>query len=491
MSSPVSTRVLILLRARLHARREGAGLPIAALLMQAFVTLVLCGIVHDFLPPFAYVLFALCVHGALIGVPLLGELGDLLVLDEAEDWVRAMPVTPFDVKGARLLHFLITLAVLSLGSLVPAALIAPLAAIGKLGLIAAGLGQALVLAALLLCVMVTLGGRAQALLVFVQTVLFIALIVGAVLGMSHVRELTGLFDPTPALATFPPAWFAAPFARGPLAVGWNAVAPLATLASLLLLVALPAPNRPVARKGATLLGAALTPFRKIARLIWVRRDERASFELVFDALPKEREFVLRSYPLIGIPLAFLLIGAGDSDKREGLLALLLFTPGTYLPILLAHVHISTSHAARWILDSAPIAPASIQNGVIKAVAVRFLLPLFSVLALLCWTYEGPAFALRLVPVAFLVSIFVMRQVYGSWKYEPPLSTAPEDLEAETSLFQTIATLGFILMFVALAAWRLVDTPLRAGVVFVILIVIEVASDRVQASRSTSAQPTLS
>jgi len=230
MSSPVSTRIRILLRARLQARREGTGLPVAALLMQAFVALVLCGIVRDFLPPFAYALFALCVHGALIGVPLLGELGDLLVLDEAEDWVRAMPVTAFDVKCARLLHFLITLAVLSLGSLVPAAVIAPLDWIGKLGLVAGGLGQALVLAALLLCVMVTLGGRVQALLVFVQTVLFIGLIVGAVLGMGHVRDLGDLFDPTPALAALPPAWFAAPFARGPLATGWSTAAPSRAMA---------------------------------------------------------------------------------------------------------------------------------------------------------------------------------------------------------------------------------------------------------------------
>jgi len=221
----------------------------------------------------------------------------------------------------------------------------------------------------------------------------------------------------------------------------------------------------------------------------VRRDERASFELVFDALPKEREFVLRSYPLIGIPLAFLLIGAGDSDKREGLLTLLLFTPGTYLPILLAHIHVSTSHAARWIMDSSPIAPASIRNGVKKAVVLRFILPLFFLLALLCWSYEGPAFTLRIVPVAFLVTILVMRQVYGSWKYEPPLSTAPEDIEAETSLFQTIATLGFILMFVALAAWRLMDTPLRAGIVFLALLALEVAADRLQASRSGSSVQT--
>ena len=255
------------------------------------------------------------------------------------------------------------------------------------------------------------------------------------------------------------------------------------------MIALPAPRRPVARSGTTLLGAALTPFRKIARLIWVRRDERASFELVFDALPKEREFVLRSYPLIGIPLAFLLVGAGDSDKREGLLTLLLFTPGTYLPILLAHIHVSTSHAARWILDSAPVAPASIQSGVMKAVAVRFILPLFFVLALLCWTYEGPAFTLRLVPVAFMVSILVMRQVYGSWKYEPPLSTAPEDLEAEAGLFQTIATLGFILMFVALAAWRLMDTPVRAATVFLTLLALEVAADRMHGSHAAPARPT--
>ncbi len=40
----------------------------------------------------------------------------------------------------------------------------------------------------------------------------------------------------------------------------------------------------------------------------MRKGERGTFDLVWDALPLEREFVLRTYPMFGIPLAFLVAG---------------------------------------------------------------------------------------------------------------------------------------------------------------------------------------
>jgi hypothetical protein len=472
-------RVRILLGARLGARREGAGLPIAALLMQAFVAATLCGLVRGALPPFAYALFALCVHAALVAIPLLGELGDLLVRDEADDWVRALPVTAADVKLARLAHLFLALVVLSLGSLVPAAALGVgLGALERLWIVVGGLGQALVLAAMLLLLLVTLGRRAQALLVLVQTALFVGVIVGGTVGLRHAGELARLEAPGAALALLPPAWFAAPLARAP-GLAWSVAAPAAAFLALLVLLTLPAPARPKARAGSPFLGRLLFPVRRLAARTWVRRDERAVFELVFDALPKEREFVLRTYPLLGVPLAFLLVGAQGEQAAEGagLLTLLLFTPGAYLPILLAHVPSSASHAARWLLDSAPVAPAAVRNGTLKALAVRFLLPLYLLLALLCWSLAGAGFALRLAPPAFLVALLVLRRLQATAVHAPPLSIPPDEVEAPQSMFQTMLGLGLILLFVALAAGRWIATLPAAAITSGALLAAELAGDR--------------
>ncbi len=117
-------RVGILLRARLSAGPRG-GLPIAALLAQALIAATFCGMVRDRLPPFAYGVFALSIMAALVAIPLIGELGWLLRRDEAEEFVTALPVRARELRLARTLHLLLLLGVLALGSLVPAAALAP------------------------------------------------------------------------------------------------------------------------------------------------------------------------------------------------------------------------------------------------------------------------------------------------------------------------------------------------------------------------------
>jgi ABC-2 type transport system permease protein len=475
-------RVRELLGARLAAQGKEARVPLAALTMQAFVAGVLCGLVRDALPPYGYALFALSVSGALVAIPLLGELGSLLLRDEADLWVRALPVAPRELRLARLLHLLLALGMLSLGSLVPAALLAD-ARVGLLAravLILAGLGQSLLLAAILLAIMATLRGRAQALLVLVQTALFVGIVVGATTGLRHIGAWSAMQAPqSGAWALFPPAWFAAPLAEGPLSPAWRWAALLATAAALLVLVLQPSPPAGAARSGEPLLGRALYPLRALARLAWVRRDERGVFEWVFEALPKEREFVLRTYPLVGIPLAFLLVGArgADRERTEALLALLLFTPGTYLPILLAHVPVSASHSARWILDCAPIERAAVQNGALKAIAVRFVAPLYLLLGLLSCLYASPAFALRLAPLAFLVSLAVLRTLSMEWPLDPPLSTAPEDVEVRRDWFNVLLGLALVLTLVAIALHQWLDSPALAAALAVALIAAEFVQDR--------------
>jgi hypothetical protein len=77
-------RVTALLRARLRAQPHGSGLPVAALMLQGLISGVLCGLVSDALPPFAYGVFALSLCGALAALPLLGEFAGLLAADEAD-----------------------------------------------------------------------------------------------------------------------------------------------------------------------------------------------------------------------------------------------------------------------------------------------------------------------------------------------------------------------------------------------------------------------
>ena len=65
---------------------------------------------------------ALSISGALVALPLLGDLAPLLVADETGDWIRAQPIKPFELHLARTAHVAISLCVLALGALVPAAL---------------------------------------------------------------------------------------------------------------------------------------------------------------------------------------------------------------------------------------------------------------------------------------------------------------------------------------------------------------------------------
>ena len=183
--------------------------------------------------------------------------------------------------------------------------------------------------------------------------------------------------------------------------------------------------------------------------------------------------------MIGLPLAFLLVGARGEEGGEvqALLSLLLFTPGVYLPILLAHVPVSASHRARWILDGAPLTRAQIDNAALKAVAVRFLVPLYIVLGALTWKFCGAAFALRMVPVAYLATLTVVRQIYGGFGIEKPLSVAPEAIVAEQSWFNAMMVIALILTIVAVFAVKLLASPLVCIGTIAALLAMEWSQDR--------------
>jgi hypothetical protein len=479
----VLRRILVLLRARLAAQREGSALPVAPLLMLGFVSGLVCALVRDVTPPFAYGLVALSVAAALIAVPLLGDLGALLSADETGDWVRALPVRGLEIHMARALHLLIALAVLSTGVLAPAVAFAPseFDLVMRAKLFFAGQGQAIALAAALLVAQTILRGRAHAFLVALQTALFVLVLVGSVVGLElvpHMRDWTRP-DAVANSSFYPPAWFAAPLASGEMSALWRFAPIAASALALAAVLGVPAPPLSAANAGSTLLGALLTPLRRLLARFWVRGRERASYEWVFDALPKEREFVLRAYPLLAVPLGFLVLGAqGETQApKESLLALLLFIPGAYAPLLAAHTPGSNSHRARWILDTAPITRGEIENGVLKAVVARFVAPLYFVLVALGCLQGHWELTLRLAVPAFLCCVIALRATWRTFVVDAPLSTPHEQIYINNDWLGALAVVAVLLLLFALGATRYLTTWPASAVAIVALLAFERLLDR--------------
>jgi hypothetical protein len=486
-------RLLAVFRAGFEAQWGRGAWPAAPLVIHGSVSAVMCGLVRGALPPFAYALFVLSISAGLIVLPLLGDFGVLLRSDPAREWIEALPVTKFELRAARTLLLFLLLAALVLAAMIPAAFFAPpsMSIVARAMLVASGLGQALFLAAVLLTIQSALGERAEALLVILQTLLVAGIVMGLVGGLRWLPEIAKLESPSsiaPSLRAFPPTWFAAQVVASSIGIGWRVAAWIATATAISILVAVPLPPAPRARRTGGWLAFVLAPVRALATRVWVRKDERASFDLVFDALPLEREFVLRTYPMLGIPLAFLAAGAsGETGSgRDGLLAVLLFTPATYLPILLAHVPATASHRARWLLETAPIASATIANGALKAIAVRFLVPLYVMLFALTWSQVDLAFAVRIGFPGALVSLIALRRLYPMCVGDMPLSVAPSEIEAKLDWTSTLLGLGIVLTVAAVIAQKNIVTIPIGLAVSAVLIAIDLFLDQ-RASKAAEAE----
>ena len=160
--------------------------------------------------------------------------------------------------------------------------------------------------------------------------------------------------------------------------------------------------------------------------------------------------------MLGIPLAFLLLGVGDQPEleRDVLMSVLLFTPAAYLPVLLTHVPATRTPEAGWLLETAPVGPDAIANGALKAVVVRFLAPLFALLAGAAIVVSGAAFTARLLPSAVLVTLIAMRRLYPTCATAPPLSRATNRLETEGDLAKSMFAQSLLLPVLGILVWPL-------------------------------------
>jgi hypothetical protein len=480
----VWNRVLAVFRAGFEAQWRGGAWPVAPLIVHGSIAAVFALLVRDVLPPYAYAIVMLSLAMALLALPLLGDFGFLLRADPAREWVEALPVRAAELRIARTMLLLLLVMALASAALLPIALFAPsgTGVIGRVALFAAGAGQALFVAGMLLGLQSLLGQRAEALLVLFQTLLVGGIVVGCLIGLRLVPMLVHAHAPDVApswIAVLPPAWFATVLVDDAhLSAAWRAAPWIALAFATAVLFVAPQATASVGRRPGW-LAALLAPVRALLARTWVTRRERGSFDLVYDALPLEREFVLRAYPMIAIPLAMLFAGSRGASgiERDGLIAVLLFTPATYLPILLVHVPATASPDARWIIDGAPVQREEVDNGALKALAVRFLLPLYALLFAMAWSQAGPELALRLAPIGFLLSLLVMRRLYPVCVTDVPLSRPAGEIEARMDWTGILLGLGLVLTIVAIAALKLVTDAGRAVFVCAVLLFVEWLADR--------------
>ncbi len=99
------------------------------------------------------------------------------------------------------------------------------------------------------------------------------------------------------------------------------------------------------------------------------------------------------------------------------------------------------------------------------------------LGALAWKFCGLAFALRMVPVAYLATLTVVRQIYSGFGIEKPLSVAPDAIAAEQSWFNAMMVIALILTIVAVFAVKLLASPLICVGTIAALLAMEWSQDR--------------
>lgn len=460
--------------ARVHARAwSSGGHALSGGAAQALFALALGALVSDRLGPLPFFLFTGSVAWGLMTAALAGDVGYRLRHDQGLDWSAALPSTDFERRAGRALALFGWVAFQTAVTIGPGALLVEgLAPVERLGWLALGLLSNLTFSAALFALQTLLLARLPGLWIALQSALIAGLLAGAVLFLPRTVQLAGLERwsdlATTAWIAWPVSWFAAPLASDAGFLLWLLPAACASIATAVWL-SLPA-GEEKARHGRSLLDTLVAPLAAWTRRTWVAPAERAGFDLVLRALPAEREVALRALPLLGVPLAFLWfgdtagggVGRAAEQQREGLLALILFTPAVYLPVLMAYITASASDRARWMLDLAPLPPEALHGGAFKAVVVRYVVPLYALLVPLAFTQTDGAFVLRIAPLAFAVTVLACRALYASSVDDWPLSRPPADVEAPMQLGGTLLGLGVGLAVLAVVVVTQVPTAGALG-----------------------------
>lgn len=192
---------------------------------------------------------------------------------------------------------------------------------------------------------------------------------------------------------------------------------------------------------------------------WITNSplERAAFSLVTYAFARDRKLKLKIYPAIGVFLIIAVVFILQANKKNDLplMEYLAQLRGTekhlfaiYMSIYVLNtatfeIHFTDEFKASWIYLSAPIKrPGEIITGSLKAILVRFFLPLYgaiSILVLLIW--KEKAIVDLLFGASACIMILIIMSIIGDKHL--PLSMAPTARNQAGSFARAMITLIMI------------------------------------------------
>jgi hypothetical protein len=380
--------------------------------------------------PFGFAFLQMLILMAAVAMSLVAEFGVALVDPDDHPLLSPLPISTRTYFAARAVNALFYVGVVATSWSLPGAILA-----GFLhgGSVAAGLRHLLaaLLAGLSSAAFVVLGygllSRAVAarqvheVILKLQVLFSIAVFLGLLYGPALLPGVEGFvpFSRSAWALAVPPAWFGALAAGGPAPLA--AVALLTPLVVAVVLLRLSIGYAAALRSHASARRPGEREVRGAGRLaalfrrVFVRRDERAAFDLTAILMARERPFRLRSYPLLGFPIALVVLALTTRSPHDRLvwLMLLMYAPNLYFPAVVSLLPHTANPEAAWIWRTSPVeARGAAVLGAQKAFLLRFVLPLYALVAVFAvWLWDpvaglGNAAAAGLVACLFTAFDFM-------------------------------------------------------------------------------------
>ncbi|WP_342437507.1 hypothetical protein NSS79_32030 [Paenibacillus sp. FSL L8-0436] len=287
------------------------------------------------------------------------------------------------------------------------------------------------------------GEKLKDIINYVQIILSIGVTVGAQLisRLFNITELGVTFKAAWWNFLFAPIWFSAPFE---LLIAGKKSAHLAELALLglvvpLVLLAAYIKLMPTFERSLQKLaeqGAAGKDngrlSRRLSAIVCRNKEEGMFFRFTWSMMKNERDFKLKVYPSIGLSLVlpfifiFNQVWSGDMEAVRGSKTYLFVYLSAMLVLTAVQMlRYSASYKGAWIYKAIPLpGTAAVYRGMLKAVLLRLLLPLFVLEgAVFVWLFGGQIivdlFAVLLASLLYTVICYRMmpQALPFSEKYE--------------------------------------------------------------------------
>ncbi|MNB99008.1 hypothetical protein D3C75_462730 [compost metagenome] len=308
------------------------------------------------------------------------------------------------------------------------------------------------------------GEKLKDLINYVQIILSIGIAVGyqLIARLFNVADLTLSYEPAWWQYLIAPVWFASPFE---LLLGGNRSAGLVVMSVMVLVIPLlllavyirlmPLFERSLQKLSEENAGGRDSGrlARRLSELVCGSREEKLFFRFTWSMMRNERDFKLKVYPTFGLSmvLPFIFIfnilwsGGGLESFRSSSGFLFIYFCALLMMTAVQMLRYSTSYKAAWIYKAIPLPGMSpVYSGMLKAVILRLLLPLFIIESVIfLWLFGSRLFPhlLAVLPALLLYSVICFRLLPKSLPFSEQYSAARQKEFTGTAFVQMFILMG--------------------------------------------------